>query len=292
MILTDDEMRQVRQCIEAQAGLDEELAQRCNDLLRIGKYDEAVRSAFVLVEERLRAALKIEGGTGMYLIDQAFAKDSPLARRLGYNDTERQGLHDLFAGAFRLFRNPTAHTMVGIEATDGKAITALVNLMLRMLKRTPIDLPENLENGLTEIEQTFGPGATARLRAFLSRCVVQAGLKADRSAERAIPFKRHALVKYGHWDTYKPHPIAVFYLHPHGNESALSFSRWYYGMVAGFDMDGLFQDLAALGFRPRGKGGDPAIEFRTRNDQGFFDELYALIAQTVDQLEEGLHQEE
>lgn len=34
-------MRQVRQCLEDQAGLNPELVLRCGDLLRLGKFDEA-----------------------------------------------------------------------------------------------------------------------------------------------------------------------------------------------------------------------------------------------------------
>ena len=49
MILTDDEMNSIRQSIEAKAGLDEELLKRCGDLMHMGKFDEAVHAAFVLL---------------------------------------------------------------------------------------------------------------------------------------------------------------------------------------------------------------------------------------------------
>ena len=54
MILTDDEMKQIQLSLEERSGLDEELLKRCGDLIRMGKFDEAVRNAFVLLEERLR----------------------------------------------------------------------------------------------------------------------------------------------------------------------------------------------------------------------------------------------
>ncbi len=64
MILTQDEMEQVREAIEEQAHLDEELAHRCRHLLHVGASDEAVRASFVLLEERLRVVLNEEGLTG------------------------------------------------------------------------------------------------------------------------------------------------------------------------------------------------------------------------------------
>ena len=129
MILTDKEMQQVRQSIEAQAGLDEELLRRCDHLLHVGAVDEAVRSAFVLLEERLRKVAGREDMTGTQLANFAFsAKDGPLAKHLGRTQSEREGLRELYSGAFKLFRNPAAHGAVGYNASDGKAIIGLVNL--------------------------------------------------------------------------------------------------------------------------------------------------------------------
>ena len=182
MILTDEEMRLVRRSIEVQAALDEELLQRCSHLLHLGAFDEAVRSAFVLLEERLREAVGEEGLTGTRLANQAFNPTTgPLAKHLGHTPSEREGLRELYSGAFKLFRNPTAHGLVGYDAADGKAIIGLVNLMLKLLKRAaelpPSDLfPENVEKILSEIEQGIGPGATSRLRIFLGKSM-KAGLK-------------------------------------------------------------------------------------------------------------------
>ena len=57
MILTDKEMDQIRRALENQAGFDEELMRRCGHLIHLGAFDEAVRSAFVLLEERLRKSV-------------------------------------------------------------------------------------------------------------------------------------------------------------------------------------------------------------------------------------------
>ena len=207
MILTDDEMRQIRRSIEAQAGLDEELMRRCGPLIHMGKFDEAVRSAFVLLEERLRKAVNDEGSTGTRLANLAFnPTNGPLAKYLGSNQAEREGLRELYSGAFKLFRNPTAHSLVGYSAAEGKAIIGLVDLMLTMLKRAeelphPDLFPDYVETVLSKVEQKIGPGATSRLRVFLGRCMRDLGLK-PATGKQWIPFKRHALYQHGNWDAW------------------------------------------------------------------------------------------
>lgn len=297
MILTDDEMRQIRQSIEAQAGLDEELIQRCGHLLHMGAFDEAVRSAFVLLEERLWEAVNKEGMTGTQLANYAFnPTDGPLAKHLGRAQPEREGLRELYSGAFKLFRNPTAHGVVGYEAVEGKAIIGLVNLMLKMLKRAeelpPPDLfPDNVERALSEVEEAIGPGAASRLRMFLGKCM-KVGLKPSTAAKQWIPFKRYGLVKFDRWDEPKPFSIPMFYLLAEVPGKGLHFStNSYYSYVVGFDVDQLIEELRELGFRLTGKNREPRIDFRMCNDQAFFDALFDLVARTADELEETLQQE-
>lgn len=297
MILTDDEMRQIRRSIEAQAGLDEELIRRCGHLLHMGAFDEAVRGAFVLLEERLRDAVNKEGMTGTQLANYAFnPTDGPLAKHLGRTRSEREGLRELYSGAFKLFRNPTAHGTVGYDAADGKAIIGLVNLMLRMLKRVeelppPELFPENVENMLGNIEEEIGPGATSRLRMFLGKCM-KAGLKPSPTAKQWIAFKQYGLFKLDHWDEPRSHNIAVFYLSRDGSEHRLSFpTSYYYANVVGFNVDRLIEELLELGFRLEGKNQEPRIDLRMHNDQVFFNALFDLVMQTSDELEGTLHQE-
>ena len=106
MILTDNEIRHIQGAIDAHAGLDEELLRRCGHLIHLGAFDEAVRSAFVLLEERLREATKQEGMTGTNLANYAFKSDGPLAKLLATSESERQGLRELYSGAFRLYSLP------------------------------------------------------------------------------------------------------------------------------------------------------------------------------------------
>lgn len=291
MILTDKEMQQIRQAIEGQARLDEELLGRCGHLLHVGAVDEAVRSAFVLLEQRLRKLVREKGMTGAQLANYAFnSKDGPLAKHLGRTRSEREGLRELYSGAFKLFRNPTAHGTVGYDAADGKAIIGLVNLMLRTLRRAeelpaPESFPPNVESMLGSIEEEIGPGATSRLRMFLGKCM-KAGLKPSPHARQWIPFRQYGLYKPDHWDEPKSHSIAVFYLSKHGSEHKLSFpTHSYYRNVVGFNVDRLIGELLELGFRSVGKNQEPRIDLRMHSDEVFFDTLLNLVTQTLNELE-------
>lgn len=298
MILTENEMQQIRRSIEAQAGLDEELMRRCGDLVHIGKFDEAVRSAFVLLEERLREAIKKEGTTGTNLANYAFnPADGPLAKLLGQTQSEREGLRELYSGAFKLFRNPTAHGVVDYSADQGKAIISLVNLLLIILKRaegfpSPDLFPDNLETALGEMESAIGPGATSRLRVFLGKCMKKMGLKPSPSAKQWIPFKGYAFGRFGDWKEPKPHPIAVFYIFVSGEgQYKVQFPvQYYYKKVIGFNVDQLIDELKGIGFQAIGSNREPTIDLQMRNDQAFFDELLNLIARIVDELEGTLPQ--
>jgi len=287
MIVTNAEMDQVRRCLEAQAGLDEELLHRCGHLLHLGAWDEAIRSAFVLLEERMREALNKEGITGTRLALEAFDPDKgPLGLQLAGSRSERIGLQELYTGAFRLFRNPTAHSVVGYSAPEGKAIIGLVDLLLRLLNRAgevppPGLLPDNVENLLGQFEQKAGPAAASRFRSFLGKCVT-AGLKPSRKATAWIGYRKRAWVKFDWWEEPKSHNISMFY---HGSRN-LSFPiRGYYSSAVGFDTEPLIERLLEIGFRPSGKDRDPAIDLHATNDQAFFDTLLDLVLWTSDELE-------
>jgi len=293
MILTDDEMLQIRRSIESQAGLDEELLRRCGPLIRMDRFDEAVRSAFVLLEERLRKAVKEAGMTGAQLANHAFnPQRGPLARHAGRSPAEQEGLRELFSGAFKLFRNPTAHGVVDYSTAEGKAIIGLVDLMLKMLKRAeefsaPDLFPDYLETALIEIEGEIGPGATSRLRLFLGRCLTVVGLE-PASAKLWLPFEKHSLYKADHWDEPKPHRMAMFYLTL--DEPSLHFSTSYYANVVGFNVERLIKDLMDLGFQLFGKNQEPRVNLRLHNDMRFFDALFVLVKRAADELEQTLSQ--
>jgi hypothetical protein len=290
MILTDDEMREVRSCLEAQAGLDEELMQHCGHLIRMGAFDEAIRSAFVLLEGRLRKAVNKTNVTGTNLAQFAFnPANGPLAMLLAEDTAEREGLRDLYVGAFKLFRNPTAHGVMGYSPAEGKSIIGFLNLLLGMVKRAgevppPGLLPENLERVLAQIEKGIDAGAASRLRSFLVRCV-QLGLRPSKDTKVWIPFRRPALIKSGSSPTPKRGYVRVFYV----TAETLGFPLpSYSNIVVGFDAEALINALQELEFQP--DRGDWGAKLKLHNDQPFFDRLFDLVRRTSDALEDTLEQ--
>lgn len=295
MILTDKEMDQVRNALEAQSGFDEELMRRCGHLIHLGAFDEAVRSAFVLLEERLRKSVGEDRMTGTQLANFAFnSSDGQLAKQLGYSTSEREGLREIYSGAFKLFRNPTAHGVVEYSAAEGKAIIGFVDLLLRLLKRAeelppPGLLPENLENAIIKIEESIGPGATSRLRNFLAKCVGELGLKPSVGAKQWIPLRKHAHYKDPKWEEYKPHNIGVFYLVTAGKRRDLHFPiTQYYSFVEGFNTEQIVERLIDLGFYPKGTRQEPTIDLKIHNDPEFFESLFDIVAWVADELQETL----
>jgi hypothetical protein len=233
--------------------------------------------------------------TGTQLANFAFSPTKgPLAKQLGHSPSEKEGLRELYSGAFKLFRNPTAHGVVEYSAAEGKAIIGLVDLLLRLLKRVeelppPGLLPENVENALSKMEEAIGPGATRRLHGFLARCVSELGLRTTPSATQGFPFRRHALYRAPNWDAPKAHPVAVFYLVVSGRGRGLRFPvKRYHVHVEGFNTDRLCEELLDLGFFPRGSNQHPTVDLRTHNDRGFFDALFEIVSWVVDEFEESL----
>lgn len=295
MILTDEEMRQVRRALEAQAGLEEELVRRCGHLIHLGAFDEAVRSAFVLLEERLRRAVGQEGMTGTQLANFAFnTTKGPLSERLSHSPGEKEGLRELYAGAFKLFRNPTAHGVVEYSAAEGKAIISLVDLLLGLVKRAgelppPGLLPDNVEAALDAVEATLGAGAARRLHGFLSQCVRELGFRPSPTAKVSMPFRRHALYKASWWDEPKAHPVQVFYFVRSTKRPGLHFPiKQYYTGVQGFDTERVDEELAQLGCYPRGKNQDPTLDLRVHNSRQVFDALYEIVASIAEEFEDTL----
>lgn len=295
MILTDKEIDQIRRALEDQAGFDEELMRRCGHLIHLGAFDEAVRSAFVLLEERLRKSVNEERMTGTQLANTAFGPaKGPLAQQLGHSRSEKEGLRELYSGAFKLFRNPTAHGVVEYSAAEGKAIISLVDLLLRILKRAeelppPGLLPENVENALEKVEKTIGAGAASRLHSFLARCVSELGLRTTTSAKQGFPFRRHALYKAGWWDEPKAHRVAAFYLVVSDKRLGLQFPvNQYHAAVEGFDTDRLIDELTELGFYPQGRNQEPTQDLHVRNNPDFFDALFDIVSWVTDEFEESL----
>ncbi|RME58914.1 TIGR02391 family protein [Candidatus Parcubacteria bacterium] len=294
VIFTNDEIQQLRMWLDEHSNLDDELYRRCAHLLQVGAYDEAVRSAFVLLEERLRQSINGDGMTGTQLVNRAFnSKDGPLSKLLGRNQSEREGLRELYSGAFKLFRNPTAHSAVGYQASDGKEIIGLVNLMLRMLKGAE-DLPaantfpENIENALSKIETAIGATATSRLRVFLHKCI-RIGIRPSPTSTQRIHFTKYAMSQLETWENPQPRKSSVFSLNIANERYTISFpTSYYYRYVVGFNVEQLIDELGNLGFSPEGKKQEPTINLRVVNSEKFFESLFELVERVAMELEDTL----
>jgi uncharacterized protein (TIGR02391 family) len=290
MYFTDEQMKKLRQFLDEETGLDEELSRRCGHLIHLGAFDEAVRSAFVLLEDRLRQSLGEEGSTGIQLINKAFSpKTGAFSTILGSNESEREGMRELFSGAFKLFRNPSAHGLVGFEANEGMSIIGLVDLLLGILKRVedvpPLDiLPENVQAILDEISNSVGPGASGRIRVFLGKCV-KSGLKVT-SSKQWIPFRRYAKIKFDQWEKPKRHIMAVFYLTGQGIPLKINFPiNYYYSKVIGFNVERFIDELSDLGLNREGKNQEPVVDIRMQNNRAFLDSLFETIMRASNELE-------
>jgi len=287
MLLTDDEMKIVRDSVERQAGFDEELIKRCSSLIHIKAFDEAVRNAFVLLEEKMRKALNKENATGYQMVQFAFSANGPFTKLLSHDQLEYEGTRDLFAGAFRLYRNPAAHTIVGYSAGEARGIISLVDLLIKRLEKLGSmpqigSLPGSMETILADVQKGIGLPATNRIRLFLHECL-KTDIPARSSAKQWIPFRKYALVKHDHWDTPKSHPIAIFYLMATGG---LWFPvNQYYNQIVGLDTQHIISDLKQLGFKSTGKYQDLFISFTTHNQQAFFDNLLVLIKRIAQNFE-------
>lgn len=281
MIFTNEEMSRLQTILESQSGLDEVLLERCGPLIHMGKFDEAVRSAFALLEDRLRAAINKDGMSGTNMANHAFNAEGVLAKRLRHTKNERDGLRELYSGAFKLFRNPTAHGVVGYGEAEGKSIIGLVNLLLIILDRAVSSPPLSIfippvEKFIEDVDKEIAPSVANRLRAFLGKCK-KIGL-IDHWARKKLPFRSYALQNLPGKDKPKKNMIAVFYLIADQKHPALLFPvNQYYKRVVDLDISPIADRLRELGFSSS-IWGDYYLNLRNKNDQSFFDELYDLVA--------------
>lgn len=121
--------------------LDPELWERCRLSLSSGgddpkAWDKAVRTATVILEERLRKLGNTEStnrdATGESLVNLIFSDNSRvLAGKLG--EKQRKAYRNLYAGMMAVFRNPYAHRIIDPSPEVGGAIIVFIDLLLKTL---------------------------------------------------------------------------------------------------------------------------------------------------------------
>lgn len=293
MLLTNDELELVREAVAIQSGMDQELVKRCGPLIHINAFDDAVQKAFVVLEERMRLLMKKEKLTGGQMVQYGFSPEGPFTKMIA-DSKERQGFQDLLTGAFNLYRNATAHTIVGYSGADARAIIGLIDLLLRRVDHLatlpkPGILPENVEKTLLLIQEKSTANIANQVRVFLAKCA-NLGMEIDAAASTYIPFKKRPLTKRDNWKKAKPHPLAVFYLWNTGKDQLLWFPvKSYYKYVVGLNTDEISKRLRELGFQPIGTAQEPSISVQPQTEKDYYDRLFAEVKQIVKEMEATLH---
>jgi uncharacterized protein (TIGR02391 family) len=281
MLLTHPELDGLAETLGELSGMDRILVQRCSPLIKAERYDEAVSAAFVVLEERLRKALKVSGGTGVDLSQKAFAPGKgTLTGNLNLQTVaEEEGIRDLFVGAFKAYRNRAAHTFAGYGLNESRAVIGLVNLLLLVLRQTEFQWHDKLTR---EVASAIGPEATRRFRDFLLR-VEQLGVR-HYEGKAWEPFKASVLYQAEGWPEPRHHEVAVFYfVRSRDRPPTLDFPTGGLSGVINFDRAFLEERLLEVGCNrmPR-KINAISLALAQHNDQATFDRLYEVIREHIE----------
>jgi len=112
--------------------IDPELTRSCLDK----SYEDAIRSAFLVLEVRVRARINGDPDlVGTALMDEAFNKDRGKLL-FGETSSEREAVHQLFRSAYMMLRNPPSHRYLeefaGAEIVE---IIMFVDFLLKVLSK-------------------------------------------------------------------------------------------------------------------------------------------------------------
>jgi uncharacterized protein (TIGR02391 family) len=114
------------------------LADRLRPLVRAGAFEQAALDALREVEVRVRelaGTRRARGLVGVKLMRYAFGDEGPFGGLVA-DPGERDGLRDLFSGAFGAVRNPLGHrTVQWDDATEAAEMVLLADLLMRQLDR-------------------------------------------------------------------------------------------------------------------------------------------------------------
>ena len=113
---------------------DSALEQKCIPQFRLGLYQEAVSTATLILEDRVRN----EGGfrddmVGESLMGAAFSDEGPI--QLGDLGPEQEGFRFLYQGTSKALRNPSHHRLLDdMDQSQARDILALINLLLTFIE--------------------------------------------------------------------------------------------------------------------------------------------------------------
>ncbi len=232
MLLNTTQIDELLLALANLSGLDDELVEGCGPLIRSGQNDDAVARAFVVLEERLRKALKVRGGTGVNLSQKAFAADTgQLVAGLGLPQGETEGIRDLFVGVFRAYRNRAAHTHVGYDTDEALRVIHVADLLLHVLGQIG-KVPSHPV--MREVAAALGPRAMKRFEQFLTE-LEELGVR-EGKGKSWIPY--WAMLRYQREadGEVKPHRVTLFYVAVRGGDPMLAFNRKKMSRIAGLDL--------------------------------------------------------
>lgn len=112
---------------------DQEFAQRIGDLLYDQRLGDAIRAAFVVLTDRLRAAFRARSDLdGRDLVNSIFGGGGLAAPHMEHG--EREAIRALLDGLYGVHRNKFAHADVGVEWYEAEASLSMVNWTLIWLR--------------------------------------------------------------------------------------------------------------------------------------------------------------
>jgi len=115
--------------------LDEELAERVLSIYENGQYQDVVRNAFIVLEERVRDKGGFsEDKCGVNLMTESFNPADPGPLAMGKTNSEKEGTMLLYRSVFMALRNPVSHRFIEeIDQDYARDIIHTVNLLLRSI---------------------------------------------------------------------------------------------------------------------------------------------------------------
>ena len=120
---------------------DEELRERCKDLLKASKhYDRAIREATTVLDDRLKKLTGIKGMLPQALIGKVLNPDPQKAVVVVSSDcSEQEGFFSICKGLGLSFRNPTHHNLSNkFTQQDAMKFCGFIDAILAVLKQATV----------------------------------------------------------------------------------------------------------------------------------------------------------